>query len=114
MHEIDRRAKDGTAPFEVVEGPLPEFEGDAVEGPILKGRYKALSAFGASSKGGVYKCLDLKTNREVVVKEARMPANCGWRSRCDAADGLKNEYHVLQRLKDTGVAPQPLDFFQEW
>jgi len=96
-----------------VADPFPDSEEDPQE-TVLNGRYKALGALGVSSKGGVYRCLDLKTNQEVVVKEARPLVNRGRRYQFDAVDCLKNEYRVLKMLEGTGITPQPIDFFQEW
>jgi len=88
---------------------------DDTEGePLLKQRYKALSALGVSSKGGVYRCQDLETNRHVVVKEARPFVNRTRDNPHDAIACLKNEYRALQRLADTGLTPRPLDFFFDW
>ncbi|WP_437752129.1 class III lanthionine synthetase LanKC [Sorangium sp. So ce1389] len=98
---------------EGVDDPFPETEEEDDE-LILKGRYKATEALGTSSKGGIYRCLDLETNAEVVVKEARPLVNRGRKIPYDAIDCLKNEYRVLKRLDGTGVAPRPIELFQEW
>ncbi len=62
----------------------------------------------------MYRCLDLQTNAEVVVKEARPFINRVRKNPYDAVDCLKNEYRVLKRLEGTGVAPRPIELFQEW
>ena len=99
---------------EGVSDPFPAQE-PAVDGaPVLNGRYKALAAMSASVKGGVYRCLDLQTNQEVVVKEARPLVNRGRSSPCDAVDCLANERRILERLASTGLAPRVLDTFQDW
>lgn len=98
---------------EGVDDPFPDTEEEADE-LILKGRYKAIASLGSSSKGGVYRCLDLETNTEVVVKEARPFVNRVRKNPYDAVDCLKNEYRILKRLEGTGVAPRPIELFEEW
>ncbi|MET0405861.1 MAG: hypothetical protein ABW123_25815, partial [Cystobacter sp.] len=99
---------------EGVADPFPDDDENQGGEPILHGRYKALSALSSSAKGGVYRCLDLRTGQEVVVKEARPLVNRGRMNPCDAVACLQNEYRILQRLEDTGLVPRPLDFFQDW
>ncbi|WP_437677684.1 class III lanthionine synthetase LanKC [Sorangium sp. So ce131] len=98
---------------EGMDDPFPDTEEEDGE-LILKGRYQATEALGTSSKGGIYRCLDLETNTEVVVKEARPLVNRGRKVPYDAVDCLRNEYRVLRRLEGTGVAPRPIELFQEW
>ena len=81
---------------------------------LLKGRYRGIELLGAYSKGGVYKCLDVDTGAEVVVKEGRPFVTRHQNSRYDLIDTLKNEYRIMKLLDGTGVTPRPLDFFQEW
>ncbi|WP_437774746.1 class III lanthionine synthetase LanKC [Sorangium sp. So ce1097] len=98
---------------EGVDDPFPDTE-DEDEELVLKGRYRAIEALGSSSKGGVYLCLDLETNAEVVVKEARPLVNRGRKNPHDAVDCLRNEHRVLKRLEGTGVVPRPIELFEEW
>lgn len=102
--------------FDLPEGildPFPDTEKEDAE-IILKGRYKALASLSSSSKGGVYRSLDLETGMEVVVKEGRPFVNRGRWNPYDVVDCLKNEHRILTLLEGTGVAPRPVDFFQEW
>ncbi len=98
---------------EGVTDPFPDTQEEPPE-IILKGRYKAIEALGSYSKGGVYKCLDLETNKEVVAKEGRPFVNRRRNSPYDLVDAVRNEYRILTLLQGTGLAPRPLDFFQEW
>ncbi|ADO74919.1 class III lanthionine synthetase LanKC [Stigmatella aurantiaca] len=99
---------------EGVEDPFPqEPEEDSGE-LILQGRYKVTSALSMSAKGGVYAGEDLQTGAQVVIKEARPLINRNRRSPHDAVACLHNEYRILSLLAGTGVAPQPIAFFQEW
>jgi hypothetical protein len=98
---------------EGIADPFPDVEEEAAE-IILKGRYKAIASLGSSSKGGVYKCFDLETSTEVVVKEGRPLVNRGRRNPYDVVDCLKNEHRILKLLEGTRAVPPPVDFFQEW
>jgi hypothetical protein len=98
---------------EGVDDPFPDAEEEDEE-DALNGRYRATASLGSSSKGGVYRCLDLKTSEEVVVKEARPFVNRGRINPYDAVDCLKNEYQVLKRLEGSGVTPRAIELFQEW
>ena len=98
---------------EGVDDPFPDTEEEDAE-LILKGRYKAIASLGSSSKGGIYRCVDLETNTEVVVKEARPLVNRGRKNPYDAVDCLKNEHRILKRLEGAGVTPRPIELFQEW
>lgn len=98
---------------EGITDPFPDPEEEPAD-IILKGRYKATESLGSYSKGGVYRCLDLETNTEVVAKEGRPFVNRRRQSPYDLVDTLKNEYRIMTLLEDTGVTPRPLDFFQEW
>jgi serine/threonine protein kinase len=93
--------------------PFPDIENEGTE-IILKGKYKAIASLGSSSKGGVYKSIDLDTNTEVVLKEGRPFVNRGRWNPYDVVDCLKNEHRILKLLEGTGVTPRPVDFFQEW
>jgi serine/threonine protein kinase len=80
---------------------------------LRQGRYRIETAVTFSSAGGVYYAHDNQTGKKVVVKEARPYINAtadGY----DAVEMLKKEYRLLNVIADTGIAPQPLDLFQEW
>jgi class III lanthionine synthetase len=110
---------DQRLPFPVVpawEKPvLPVEIGEAKDNPRvpLHGRYEIETALSFSSAGGVYLAQDCETGNKVVIKEARPCINAA-SDACDATDLLKKEYRLLQRVADTGVAPRPVDLFQEW
>lgn len=102
-------------PFEAAETPaeppLPK-EQIAAEGGILlkEGRYLVKSVLGFSNSGGVYIGEDRETQQEVVIKEARPYVN----STKDSMAFLKKEYRILSKIAPLRVAPQPVDFFQDW
>jgi hypothetical protein len=96
-----------------ISDPFPDPEEEPAD-VILKGRYKAVELLGSHIKGGVYRCIDLETGTEVVAKEGRPFVNRSRHSPYDLIDALKNEHRILKLLEDTGLAPRPVDFFQEW
>jgi serine/threonine protein kinase len=94
--------------------PVTESQGPSQADHSLKnGRYKIEAALSFSNAGGVYRGFDRESGNRVVIKEARPLINAtadGY----DAVDLLKKEFRLLNVIADTGIAPQPLDLFQEW
>ena len=80
---------------------------------LKDGQYRVEDALHFSLTGGVYKAVDLDTGKTVIIKEAR-PHTSIESNGNDAIDRLKKEYRLLQRLSGTGIAPEPLDLFQDW
>ncbi|HEY6253198.1 MAG TPA: class III lanthionine synthetase LanKC [Candidatus Angelobacter sp.] len=85
--------------------------GDGVS--LMHGRYTIEKAVAFSNSGGVYCGRDSQSGRKVIVKEARPCISSGTED-YDAIELLKKEYRLLRAVADTGIAPQPLDLFQEW
>lgn len=77
------------------------------------GRYRIDGAISFSNSGGVYLGADASTGRKVIIKEAR-PCTSQNQAGTDAVWLLKKEYRLLRLLQDLRVAPEPIDFFQEW
>lgn len=77
---------------------------------LKDGRYLVKSVFSFSNSGGVYLADDRETGQEVVIKEAR-PFIVTTE---DAVPLLKKEHKILSKLAHTGIAAQPIDFFQDW
>ena len=80
---------------------------------LLHGRYTIEKAVAFSNAGGVYHARDNHTGGKVIIKEARPCVNATTDD-YDAVDLLKKEHRLLTAVADTGIAPQPLDLFQEW
>jgi hypothetical protein len=99
---------------EGTEDPFPQPPEEESEEPLFKNRYKVTSVLTMSAKGGVYLGQDLHTQAQVVIKEARPLINRNRRNPHDAVACLHNEYRILTLLAGTGVAPKPIDLFQEW
>jgi serine/threonine protein kinase len=85
---------------------------------LLHGRYRIEAALTFSNTGGVYLAVDTRTERKVIVKEARplthfVPLGSG-HDYLDAARLLAREHRVLHQLRDCPGVVRSLDFFQEW
>ena len=89
--------------------PVPVEPAITARKPGLFGRDLTVQAvLRQSAKGGVYRCL--RQGELVVLKEARIGACADLLGR-DARSRLLNEWAILKRLRGTGLAPEPLDFF---
>jgi serine/threonine protein kinase len=97
-------------PFEEASetGARPKLEPDKLT--LKDGRYLVKRVLSFSNSGGVYVAEDQETGQEVVIKEARPFIT----TTEDAIMLLKKEHKILTKLAHTGIAPRPLDFFQDW
>ncbi len=77
------------------------------------GRYEVAASLRFSNSGGLYLARDNSSGEDVVLKEARLHTNIDDMGR-DAILLLKKEFRLLHTLADTGIAPRPIDFFEEW
>lgn len=97
------------APFQAIPS-----EGHPNEPMTLQGgRYEVDGVLAFSNAGGVYRALDRKTGKRVVVKEARQHVSSAGGD-CDAVELLRKEYRLLMLLSHTCIAPEPYELFQEW
>ncbi|HEX5883755.1 MAG TPA: class III lanthionine synthetase LanKC [Pyrinomonadaceae bacterium] len=96
-----------------VEDPFPTPKSGRKELTLNNGRYLIKKAFAFSNSGGVYLAEDRTTGNEVAIKEARPFTLMDDRGN-DAIKLLKREGEILEVIKDTGVAPRPVDSFYEW
>lgn len=76
-------------------------------------RYQIDSAITFSSRGGVYRALDLQSNTKVVVKEARPWIEIG-NERKNATECLEHEWNVLVSLSKSPYFVKPIDIFDSW
>lgn len=83
-----------------------------VDTSLFGGRYDMQSVIKFSNAGGVYLAEDATTKETVIVKEARPHVGVDADEDCIAR--LHKEFRILQRLADTGIAPQAYGLFQEW
>ena len=72
--------------------------------------YQIEEALHFSNGGGLYAGVDRRTNRPVVLKEARPHAGIAL-DRSDAVTRLAREHDTLQRLAGNGIVPEVLDNF---
>ncbi|MFK0279336.1 class IV lanthionine synthetase LanL [Streptomyces sp. NPDC090499] len=92
--------------------PLPPRKEKAAHSPVLLGgRFSVREAIRHTNKGGVYRGTDVTTGAPVVIKEAR-PHVEGDASGSDVRDWLRAEARTLEKLKGTGLAPEPLAMFE--
>jgi serine/threonine protein kinase len=81
--------------------------------PTLNDRYVVKSAIHFSAPGGVYLAHDNVSKRIVVVKEARAHVHHA-SDDLDAREMLRHEYLMLRKVQDCGIAPSPIEIFEEW
>lgn len=77
---------------------------------LKDGRYIVKSSMSYTNSGGVYIAEDTHTGQQVVIKEARPLVD----SVEDTVSLLRKEHRILSKIADLGIAPQPIDFFQDW
>lgn len=80
---------------------------------ILSKRYQIIEPIAFSVDGGVYKAIDITTNKTVIVKEAR-PYTAFDINNIDSVDRLHNEFNKLSKIKGLNISPRPIDIFKEW
>ena len=78
---------------------------------VLNNRFLVKKAIAFSNSGGVYVADDRETGREVIVKEAR-PHTAMDDQGNDAVKLLRKEYQLLELLRGTNIAPEPIDAFE--
>ncbi|MFE9118719.1 class IV lanthionine synthetase LanL [Streptomyces sp. NPDC007172] len=92
--------------------PLPPQREKAAGTPVLLGgRFSVREAIRHTNKGGVYRGTDVTTGRAVVLKEARPHVDAD-ASGSDVRDWLRAEAGTLEKLRGTGLAPEPLAMFE--
>ena len=87
-------------------------QSEAAQIALSNGRYSVTSALAFSNRGGVYKAVDNRTGRDVLLKEARPRVEIG-RFRIDAISLLEKEWRLLNMLAATGYFVTPVEFFRE-
>ena len=94
--------------------PMEEPQSQSEDAYCLgQGRYEVEDVLSFSNAGGVYMALDRRTGKKVVVKEARPcvnPTANGY----DAIQLLKKEFRLLAMVEHAGIAPKPIELFEEW
>ncbi|MEU5220748.1 class IV lanthionine synthetase LanL [Streptomyces sp. NPDC020807] len=110
----DRRTGSYTPPAWAV-SPFPESAVPAEvkkPGPVLLGgRFSVREAIRHTNKGGVYRGTDVTTGAPVVIKETRPHVEADADGN-DVRDWLRTEARTLEKLRGTGLAPEPLALFE--
>ena len=80
---------------------------------ILNGNYLIHSALQIGNSGGIYKATDIKSNRKVVIKEARPLTHIVDDSGRDAVYWLHHTHRILHKLNRFNIGPKALHTFQQ-
>ncbi|MFF8410163.1 class IV lanthionine synthetase LanL [Streptomyces omiyaensis] len=78
---------------------------------VIGGRFSVREAIRHTNKGGVYRGSDVRTGAPVVIKETRPHVEAD-ASGFDVRDWLRAEARTLEKLRGTGLAPEPLALFE--
>jgi tRNA A-37 threonylcarbamoyl transferase component Bud32 len=105
------RLPDGVA--DPVRARFPPPVDTSEPGTLCGGRYRVDGALAHSNAGGIFRATDTTTGARVVIKEARPHTAYSTEGR-DAIHSLLKERRILTLLESSGVAPKPVDFFQDW
>lgn len=97
-------------PLEVASKTASREQAKPSDIPLKDGRYLVKHALVHTNAGGVYVAQDQGTGQEVVIKEARPFVDAAE----DTISLLKKEYRILSKIAHLKIAPQPVDFFQDW
>ncbi|MGH8902371.1 MAG: class IV lanthionine synthetase LanL [Egibacteraceae bacterium] len=79
---------------------------------LLADRFVVREAIRHANRGGVFRAVDLRTDTDVVVKQAR-PHIAAGRSGADIRDVLRHEAAMLDVLAPTGIVPRNIALFEQ-
>ncbi len=99
------------SPFPAPAAAAPPPAGAAARPLVLGGRFAVREAIRHTNKGGVYRGSDVRTGAPVVIKETRPHVEAD-ASGFDVRDWLRAEARALEKLRGTGLAPEPLAMFE--
>ena len=89
----------------------PEAAEQATE--LFGGKYEILDVLKFSNAGGVYSGRRRSDGAPVVIKEARPHVGADTAG-IDVLTRLRKEMRLLKALSGTGIAPEALDWYEEW
>ncbi|MFF7813229.1 class IV lanthionine synthetase LanL [Streptomyces sp. NPDC007945] len=78
---------------------------------VVGDRFEVREAIRHTNKGGVYRGSDVRTGAPVVIKETRPHVEAD-ASGSDVRDWLRAEARALEKLRGSGLAPEPLALFE--
>ncbi|WP_030861163.1 serine/threonine-protein kinase [Streptomyces sp. NRRL S-37] len=90
------------APTQVVP-PRPQPESDPGAGRLIAGRYRLLARLGHGGMGTVWRAKDETVDREVAVKEPRVPDHLPEGERSNASERMRREARAAARLDHPAV-----------
>lgn len=90
------------APTQVVP-PQPQAVQDPGAGRLIGGRYRLLAKLGHGGMGTVWRAKDETVDREVAVKEPRIPDHLPERERANAFERMRREARAAARLDHPAV-----------
>ena len=99
-------------PPDWVRDPFP-IEGEDGDSILKDGKYAITRSLAFSNAGGVYVGYDVDTGLEILIKEARPHVDFDPLGN-DAFKYRKKEWYLLNKLKETGLTPKPIDLFRDW
>ncbi|WP_415952419.1 protein kinase domain-containing protein [Streptomyces sp. KLOTTS4A1] len=82
---------------------VPDPEPDPGAGRLIAGRYRLLSKLGHGGMGTVWRAKDETVDREVAVKEPRVPEHLPERERATAFERMRREARAAARLDHPAV-----------
>ncbi|MFH9958176.1 class IV lanthionine synthetase LanL [Streptomyces roseolus] len=91
--------------------PSPAPPPAAPDPVVVGGRFAVREAIRHTNKGGVYRGSDVRTGAPVVIKETRPHVEAD-ASGSDVRDWLRAEARTLEKLRGSGLAPEPLALFE--
>ncbi|WP_369364951.1 serine/threonine-protein kinase [Streptomyces sp. CG4] len=91
------------APSDVRPGPLPPQRQEAGDGRLIAGRYRLLGKLGHGGMGTVWRAQDETVDREVAVKEPRLPDHLPEQERANAFERMRREARAAARLDHPAV-----------
>lgn len=87
----------------VLQPPAPAPEQDPGAGRLIAGRYRLLAKLGHGGMGTVWRAKDETVDREVAVKEPRIPDHLPERERANAFERMRREARAAARLDHPAV-----------
>ncbi|MEW4221797.1 class III lanthionine synthetase LanKC [Rossellomorea marisflavi] len=114
-HIMDPRYAYWNPPYWIKSDPFDKEElvSDSEGQVAINDRYLIEKALSFSVTGGVYLAWDVKTNKKVILKEAR-PFTHNEENNGDAISRLEKEFEILEELKGLNLVPEPLEKFYAW
>ncbi|MFD4555519.1 serine/threonine-protein kinase [Streptomyces sp. NPDC058469] len=97
-HPNNPYATPGSAP-----APAPDSPPDPGTGRLIAGRYRLLGKLGHGGMGTVWRAKDETVDREVAVKEPRVPDHLPERERANAFERMRREARAAARLDHPAV-----------